>query len=74
MSGNVLEGCNDWYSQDYYVFSAKNNPQGPTNGNINIFRGGGWKSHNGISRISSRGNYTIMYKNIIMSFRLVLSI
>lgn len=58
MSGNVMEWCNDWYSETYYqeCLDAANaamaergdsysvNPQGPAAGKFRIIRGGGWNT------------------------------
>jgi len=40
MTGNVWEWVSDWYDEDYYKNSPKNNPQGPGSGNIKVLRGG----------------------------------
>jgi len=42
MSGNVMEWCNDWYSNTYYSVSPSTNPQGPSSGTARILRGGSW--------------------------------
>ncbi|MEP6748939.1 MAG: bifunctional serine/threonine-protein kinase/formylglycine-generating enzyme family protein, partial [Bacteroidota bacterium] len=42
MSGNVMEWCNDWYSENYYKVSATNNPSGPATGEDRVVRGGSW--------------------------------
>jgi formylglycine-generating enzyme required for sulfatase activity len=51
MHGNVLQWCNDWFDQDYYKKSPKENPKGPEKGAMptgfdnNFFvvvRGGCW--------------------------------
>ena len=42
MSGNVKEWCLDWYANDYYSRSPKDNPQGPSSGTDRVVRGGMW--------------------------------
>ena len=42
MSGNIGEWCSDWYDADYYTSSPQNNPQGPTEGDFKVYRGGSW--------------------------------
>jgi formylglycine-generating enzyme required for sulfatase activity len=36
MHGNVSELCNDWYQENYYLNSPKNNPQGPKTGKFKV--------------------------------------
>jgi formylglycine-generating enzyme required for sulfatase activity len=40
MHGNVREFCRDWYSKNYYSYSPKFEPQGPSNGSSHVNRGG----------------------------------
>jgi acetoin utilization deacetylase AcuC-like enzyme/formylglycine-generating enzyme required for sulfatase activity len=42
MHGNVGEWCNDCYDSEYYKFSPKENPRGPTVGTQYVLRGGAW--------------------------------
>jgi len=44
MSGNVMEMVSDRYSDGYYKKSPKNRPQGPSNGEERVVRGGAWAS------------------------------
>ena len=40
MSGNAIEWCQDWYGEDYYSISPKDNPTGPATGQNRVLRGG----------------------------------
>ncbi|MFQ5780896.1 MAG: formylglycine-generating enzyme family protein, partial [Nitrospiria bacterium] len=42
MSGNVWEWLRDWYGEDYYDHSARDNPKGPSSGKGKVIRGGSW--------------------------------
>jgi formylglycine-generating enzyme len=44
MPGNVWEWTSDNYSDDYYLTSESNNPQGPKTGRFKVIRGGSWHS------------------------------
>jgi formylglycine-generating enzyme required for sulfatase activity len=44
MHGNVAEWCHDAFAKDYYKDSPDKNPRGPAKGNLNVLRGGSWKS------------------------------
>jgi len=44
MHGNVWQWCNDYYSENYYSESPKENPRGPATGKMRVLRGGAWDS------------------------------
>lgn len=71
MSGNVWEWCSDWYGD--YTSSLQTNPQGPSSGLYRVQRGGGWRSHARICRVSNRSFGTPNNRNNDNGFRLVLS-
>ena len=61
MSGNVMEWCNDWYDENYFVESPPKNPLGPSSGEKRVIRGGSWLSYDGDCRVSSRQRITPGY-------------
>jgi uncharacterized protein (TIGR02996 family) len=54
MHGNVYELCSDWYDEDYYEDSPRQNPRGPAAGSARVVRGGCWSNPNWACRSGRR--------------------
>lgn len=72
MSGSVFEWCNDWYDENYYNKSPKDNPKGPVTGPHRVFRGGNRNSTPDRSRVAYRNPFQLGYGG--MGFRLASSL
>jgi formylglycine-generating enzyme required for sulfatase activity len=70
--GNVLEWCEDWFSEDYYGKSEIIDPKGPNNGEKKVVRGGSWDNSARSCRVSSRNSNAPGSKHLDIGFRLLL--
>jgi formylglycine-generating enzyme required for sulfatase activity/serine/threonine protein kinase len=57
MSGNVMEWCQDYYSDNYYASAKPENPAGPATGTEKVARGGSWFTQDLLCRSSFRMAY-----------------
>lgn len=69
MNGNVAELCADWYAPDYYRWSPRRDPAGPSLGHKVAWRGGWW--YVGPPVPSFRGSIWPHSCSEIVGFRLV---
>lgn len=55
MSGNVWEWCSDWFGDDYYSNSPRDDPKGPASGFFCVQRGGSYYSTAQLCNVVYRG-------------------
>jgi formylglycine-generating enzyme required for sulfatase activity len=74
MHGNLWEWCADWYDDKYCAGSPANDPQGPNDGVLRVFRGGSWGGGPGNCRSARRSGGTPDYRTYGIGFRLSLDL
>jgi formylglycine-generating enzyme required for sulfatase activity len=69
MHGNVAEWCWDWYGEDYYGRSPRQDPRGPDHGRHRVLRGGSWLLNESGCRSASRFYLTADQRTSFAGFR-----
>jgi formylglycine-generating enzyme required for sulfatase activity len=54
LAGNVWEWVSDWYAENYYKNSSRNDPTGPAGGQFHVLRGGSWSLEPDAVRTTNR--------------------
>ena len=72
MSGNVWEWVFDWFSEDYFKESPRNNPKGPQSGRDRAVRGGCWLNSPNYLRCSYRFGLNPTLRENDIGFRVVM--
>jgi len=74
MHGNVFERCADWHDADYYASSARDDPQGPSDGTFHVLRGGSWVNNASFCRSAIRIGYTPPNRRNLLGLRVALAL
>jgi len=71
MQGNAFEWCADWYGENYYAESPRDDPTGPATGTTRVMRGGTWNFRPLAARSAERNWTTPDSRNASNGFRIV---
>ena len=72
MHGNVMEWCNDWYSDFYYQQDIpEDDPTGPDEGVTRVLRGGAWQFGAEATRSAYRNSANPDATSNVIGFRIV---
>jgi formylglycine-generating enzyme required for sulfatase activity len=72
MHGNVWEWTRDWYAEDYYARSPRDDPEGPARGGVKVRRGGSWHTWPFYARCGYRNWNTPQTRYTLVGIRLVM--
>jgi formylglycine-generating enzyme required for sulfatase activity len=72
MLGNVWESCVDFYDGSYYAKSPREDPQGGSNGDYRVMRGGAWDREASYCRCATRYGGNPERRSNDLGFRVVM--